>query len=372
MTRTVSERRVFLHVGVPKSGTTFLQASLARNRAALRKAGVVYPESQETMFLAALDVRGTHKSWGRKRKEVEGRWDDLCRKARKFDGNTIVSHELLAAASVHQVIAALTMLRGLEVHVVVTARDLGRQATAEWQEGIKHGRQLTFDQFRHTVLAADFENEYARRFWAAQDLPGVLSRWASVVRAERVHVVCSPPQPAEPSLLWQRFTEALDLDAERFTPAGPENANASLGSAEIDLLRRVNMALDKRLTQPDYGQIVKRLYAQRLLTARAAPRPVVPAQMYPDLRVIGERWVKEIEKAGYPVYGNLHELMPQQSQEPMPHPDDVDTSRQVEVAAASTAELLLELHRAQLRSAQLEGENATLRKKRKRLKRKLK
>ena len=44
---------------------------------------MLYPGGQERMFLAALDVRGAHKAWGRRRSEVEGAWDALCRKARR-------------------------------------------------------------------------------------------------------------------------------------------------------------------------------------------------------------------------------------------------------------------------------------------------
>ena len=71
----------------------------------------------------------------------------------------------------------MTMLRDLEVHVVVTARDPARQAAAEWQEGIRHGRRLTFEEFRERVLDQSSDSDYARRFRAAQDLPGVLARW---------------------------------------------------------------------------------------------------------------------------------------------------------------------------------------------------
>ena len=45
-----------------------------------------------------------------RRSEVDGSWDALCRKARAHDGTTVISHELFAAASAHQVTAALTEL----------------------------------------------------------------------------------------------------------------------------------------------------------------------------------------------------------------------------------------------------------------------
>ncbi len=376
MAKSQVDRKVVLHVGVPKSGTTFLQANLARHRSALREAGVLVPGLKERAFLAALDVRGTHAAWGRRRSEVAGAWDDLCRKARRHDGTTVITHELFAGASVHQVVAALTMLRGLEVHVVVTARDLARQVTAEWQEGVKHGRRLTFEEFRSRVVegdAADGANDHARRFRASQDLPGVLARWSCDLPATQVHVVCCPPPGGDPGILWERFGDAVGFAARRYAPSDADSTslNASLGPDEIDLLRRVNVALDRRIVQPEQGELVKRLYAQRLLAPHATARPAVPLEMYDDLAVVGERWVKEIDAAGYVVHGDVTELVPVAPAQRSPHPDEVDPRAQVRSAAAATAELLVELQRTRADVARLEAEAKQSRKRRKALKERL-
>jgi hypothetical protein len=371
-TTTAPPRRVVLHVGLPKTGTTFVQASLKQDKQDLRSAGILYPSGKDDrMFRAALDVRGNHKAWGRKRVEVEGTWDTLCGKARKHDGTTVISHELLAAASVHQIVAAMTMLKGLDVHVVVTARDIARQAAAEWQEGIKHGRRQTFEQFRRRVLAGDSETDYARRFRASQDLPAVLARWGAAVPVDHVHVVTCPPRGTDADVLWHRFLEAVGADPARFPSAGTEAHNESLGTDEIDLLRQVNVALDKRLVQPEYGEVVKRFYAQGLLAGHGE-RPVVPAEMHDDLHVIGERWVKEIDRVGYPVHGSLDDLVPAEPTGSARHPDDVDAAGQVAVSAVATAELLVEVQRGRSEVARLETENKRLRKRRKLLKRRLK
>ena len=364
-------QRVYVHVGVPKSGTTFLQASLDENKRALKEAGVLYPSGHERMFLAAVDVRGAHKAWGRARAEVDGTWDTLCRKARAHEGVTVVSHELLGAASPHQITEALTMLRGIEVHLVVTARDPARQAAAEWQEGIKHGRRLTFEQFRRRVLEDAAETDYARRYRANQDLPAVLARWGASLPASRVHVVTCPPSNADPQVLWDRFCGVIGVDPTRFPAAGPRSANTSLGTTEIDLLRRVNVALAKRLVQPEYGRVVKQLYAQDILAGRRSARPVVPVEMYDDLAVVGERWAKEIDKAGYVVHGDLASLVPVAPAEPGRHPDDVDPRDGLESAVAATAELLVAMQRRGADVERLQAENARLRKKRTLLKRRL-
>ena len=367
-----SPQRVFVHVGVPKSGTTFLQSSLARNREPLREHGVLYPAGKhDLMFRAALDVRGTHQAWGRSRAEVAGSWDELCRRARRHPGTTVISHELLAAAGTRQIAAAMSMLQGLDVHVVVTARDPARQAAAEWQEGIKHGRSLSFAEFQERVLGGDDSHDHARRYRASQDLPEVLARWGSAVPADRVHLVCCPEPGADPADLWRLFATVVGFDAEAFPAADGCAANASLGVVQIDLLRRVNAALDRRLRQPEYGRVVKQYFAKGLLAAHPSARPALPHELYDELVHVGEQWAKEIDRAGWQVHGDLGRLVPRAPGADAPHPDDVDRDAEVATAAAAIADLLVELERTQARVADLESDKKTLKKKRKSLKRKL-
>ena len=276
------------------------------------------------MFLAALDVRGAHKAWGRRRSEVEGAWDDVCRKARAHDGTTVISHELLAAASARQVTAALTMLKGLEVHVVVTARDPARQAAAEWQEGIKHGRRLTFDQFRGRVLEQRLGDRLRPPL---PGLPGPARRAgpvgrhaAAVPRARRV----LPAAGRRPALLWQRFGDVVGFDPEAFPPAGPDSANPSLGTVEIDLLRRVNVALDKRLVQPD----VRPGRQAALRPGDPEPAPLAPSgRPARDVRRPGASSAsggpRRSTRRGTTCAATWPSLVPVAPGEAGPHPDDV-------------------------------------------------
>ena len=367
-----SPQRVYVHVGVPKSGTTFLQSSLAENQDPLLEQGVLYPcDGSDVMFRAAVDVRGSHQAWGRTRAEIDGTWAELCRKARRHPGTTVISHELLAAAGARQVASALSLLEGLDVHIVVTARDPARQATAEWQEGIKHGRSLSFAQFRDRVLTGDGSHDHARRYAANQDLPDVLARWGSAVPSDPVHVVCCPEPGADPAELWRLFGSVVGFDADAFAPADAAAANSSLGVVQVDLLRRVNAALDRRLRQPEYGRVVKQYFAKGLLAAHPSARPGLPDELYDDLVHVGEQWAKEVDRAGWQVHGDLRRLVPSRPETPAPDPDEVDRDAEVATAAAAIAELLVELERTQARVSALEADKKTLKKKRKSLKRKL-
>lgn len=201
-------QRVLLHVGVPHSGTTVLKGTQLERTMALEDEGVLHCGSREEMFLAALDVRRCHKVWGRRRSEAEGAWDRMCGRARRHRGTSMIRHELLGAASERQITAALTMLSGLEVHVVVTARDLAGQAAAEWQEALRHGGRDTFEEFHRRVVAGTSETADARCFRAAQELPALLDRWSAGVRLDEltsiVHRTPGPQPVHRPAALEKR------------------------------------------------------------------------------------------------------------------------------------------------------------------------
>ena len=144
--------RVYLHVGAPKTGTTYLQDRLSLNAASLRRHGYRYPTGPHAdMFLAALDL--LDRPWGGMRPQAEGEWDALVRRTKRARGTVVLSHEILAGAKPAEAARALDDLSFAEVHVVYSARDVARQVAAEWQEQLKHQRKVSFPvSYTHLTL----------------------------------------------------------------------------------------------------------------------------------------------------------------------------------------------------------------------------
>ena len=164
MTRPVASSVWSLHVGLPKTGTTYLQALLADHRERLREAGVLYPfVGPGAMFLGAVEVRGSREKFGLdrggRRRHLGGavRPGAGLRRARRCSAT-----RSSAGAEPDEIAAALAPLDGLEVDVVVTARDLGRQATAHWQEEVKLGDTRSFADFEREQFRADAPGGPAR------------------------------------------------------------------------------------------------------------------------------------------------------------------------------------------------------------------
>ena len=302
-------RVVYLHVGAPKTGTTYLQDRLAANHDSLAAHGVHFPrgplgrEAGETHFRAALDLLG--EDWGGPSGHAEGYWEALMRKVRRTDGTVIISHEILSAAPPDRVAKAMADLRGSEVHVVFSARDLARQLPAFWQESVKQGRRWTFKKFLAQAQAND-----SLWFWRSQSLPQVLSRWGAGLEPDHVHVVTVPHAGAAPGLLWQRFCSVFGIDPA-WAPRESDRVNPSMGIAETALIRRLNRRLgQKGLTEHHHTTLVREMLAHQTLAGREGRKATLPPDLYPWAGEIAERWIEWAEGAKVDVVGDLDDLRP--------------------------------------------------------------
>jgi hypothetical protein len=101
--------RVILHVGAPKTGTSYLQDRLFHNPEVLATQGILYPADRaDAQFLAALDLM--QLTWGGLEKQAGGAWERLAEAVRGWSGTAIVSHEILGFASRAHVHRALESL----------------------------------------------------------------------------------------------------------------------------------------------------------------------------------------------------------------------------------------------------------------------
>lgn len=171
------KRQAFVHIGMPGVGDV-LGPAIAHHRGALAELGINAPAKHaREAFRAAVEITRSHRTWGLRRRHVEGTWADIYRRAAKGRDTVVVSAPLLATATPEQIDLFVDGLTGFEVHVVVTA-----SAPHAW-----------------TVLG---EPE--------TDLALVLERWERAVRSpERIHVIAADGDPGRAeevqAEVWRRF-----------------------------------------------------------------------------------------------------------------------------------------------------------------------
>lgn len=341
--------RILLHVGAPKTGTSFVQDILFTHRDALRERGILYAaDRHDAHFLAALDLM--ELPWGGLEREASGAWDRLAAKVREWPGTAIISHEIFGTASRLQVARAIESLAGAEIHIVFSARDLVRQIPAEWQENVKHRRTKEYRQFLDGLRDEQRSSEVAQWFWGVQEVPDVLDRWAETIPRERVHLVTVPPSGSSPTLLWERFAGLFGIDPSEFTPTA--RANASLGVPESAMIRRLNERLNDVLPNHHYRRFVREILVHKNLSGRSgSPRLSLPDDAYRWASDLGRSWVSELALRGYDVVGDLDDLVPR----PAPPFVDPDTCDERLVAdAALDALAIMTSESARLRDVEID------------------
>jgi hypothetical protein len=305
--------RVFLHIGEPKTGTTFLQQVMWRNRGELAAQGVVLPgHHPQDHYRASQDLRGIPKLASDPAGSWSGEWEILARQAQQAARVAVISHELFSAADAEQAERAVASLQPAEVHVVLTVRDMATLLPAEWQETVKHRNALGFQDWLEDVIDRESYSADRRQwwFWRVHDTLAILDIWARHVPAERIHVITTPPRGSDNALLWQRFACLLDVD-----PASVDisraRANSSLGLPEIEFLRRLNEMLPDEVPDWFYMWNVKEAVAHRALATRPRDgRLVLPADRDDWARKQAETLVTALGDSSYDLVGALDELRP--------------------------------------------------------------
>jgi hypothetical protein len=333
--------RAFVHIGAPKTGTTYVQSVLWANREQLASDGVLYPyEHEKQHFPAMLDLR--ERGWGGHPPGYwRGTWDAVAQRASTWAGHTtILGNEILGGASTGQVRRLVDSLAPAEVHVIFTARDLARQLVSDWQEHIKHKHTVTLEEFVDDLIehGHDAQPPFGEMFWGLHDADHVLRRWSQVVPAHRIHLVTLPPPGAAGGMLWQRYCQVTGLDPARYS-LDVRRTNTSLGLAEAEVVRRVNARV-QQVSPQHYDPLVRVRLTGSTLNGSGG-RIVLPEGRMPWVRKRSRALVDSLSGSGYDVVGDLDDLMPRaEDHQGYVATEDIQPNEMLPIAIRATAALL--------------------------------
>jgi len=342
--------RVYLHVGLPKTGTTYIQTVLWENRPALAEQGIVYPGVRRREHMWSTMVIRERPGLERRNPRAAGAWERLLEQVAQAPDGALISHEFFGAASAEQAKRALADLGDVEVHVIVTARDVLSVLTSYWQEYVKHGFDCTLDDFPVSEEPGD---EWG---WAAVDLVGVLDRWGASLPPEQVHLVVLPEPAAPPETLLLRFADVLGVDASGFD-LELAKPNSSLGVVEAELLRRISPRLDEFGSALDRGVWIRSYLAHDVLVPRGGDAFLPSASRVAALSQRAEATVETVRTRGYDVRGDLDRL----HVGPVPelrHPEDVSQAELLDAALDSIATMMGHLREIRRENTALRREAA--------------
>lgn len=239
-------KKLFLHIGFNKTGSTSIQKDLALNAGALLAQGILYPfrpaapymqGRQHVPLAAAIPERKV--SWLKKTKRptldraYEALFADLETQA--FD-TLLLSSESFGGRDMDARKVAWLQERftDFDIHVVAYIRRQDGYLLSTYQQGIKGGATKPFD-------FASYQSRQTLKFAARLDL------WRDALGAEKVHV-----RPFEPRLwpeggLLADFLQTIGAQRTGIVPSPP--LNEGLDYRAVELLRQLNIQHSKRRKQ---------------------------------------------------------------------------------------------------------------------------
>jgi len=335
-------RARLFHVGIPKSGTTSLQMAASAGREDLRSHGVLYPGNRLNQRDAVLGFMGRRWGWTADGIPPRSEWNTLLE---EIQGDTerrvLFGHEFASEADGETARRFVESI-GERCHVAITLRSPGAILPSAWQQYVKAGVPVRFDDWLTAVLADPPDLSVTRNFHDRNDQAGVVQRWSDAVGADRVTVIVL--DKTRPELLFNTFEQLLELPPGTLAAQelGGFASNRGLTVPESELFLALNEIIrPHNVHWKDFQHLIRRGAVRRILETRTIDeeKPQLPSWAAKRAAEIGAGYADAIKATGVHVVGDLHQLaeeVPARLREDDPPPSHVP----VDIAAEALAGLL--------------------------------
>lgn len=324
----------FIHIGLPKTGTTALQGALDRARPELERLGAHnVNRGRHEMRVGQVAADGLAIFWNN---EWEQRWEELSEEFRTSTARcTFWSSESLSHATGDR-IGYLADKLGADTHVVVTLRPLAPLMVSQWQQWLRRrGTQPLEEwargQFDAVTVDGEVTVEYIKFMPALHrfSLRRIIDEWGPVFGEERLTFVV--PDPVDRQRNFRVFEHLMGVGEVLETVA---EGNASLPYPEAEMLRHFNCAYTEHGgDHPTWMETIGVLARVPLrdYTNVATPYPIrAPRWVAERANEYATAWNDAVEASGATVVGHLSDLLV----DPAAHPETVEVPTTVDVERA--------------------------------------
>jgi hypothetical protein len=315
---------VVLHIGPQKTGTTAIQGALHMQRERLAAHGVRYagtgPHPREGVAAGV----GKRRRSGLRPSDSE--WRELVAEVTAASAErVVVSSEGFADADDDAIASAVQALGGRRAHVVVTVRPITSILPSAWQQYVRNGLQIGYDDWLHAVLDDPLESRSTPSFWRRHRYDELVERWAAVVGLDRVTVVA--PDPSDPLALLRAFETLLGLP-EATLELQAAATNRSLTYGEVEMVRQLNDEfIGRGWFESHYNRLIRRGAVEEMRLSHtptaAEPTLTTPRWAVEVASGIGAAIAGRLVARGVRVIGSADFLAAAPGNAALIRPDDV-------------------------------------------------
>jgi hypothetical protein len=303
--------KFILHVGFHKTGTTAIQTSLHHSRAELSEQGITY------LFARALAQHQaawslSQRLWGWKGRggatTPASYWLKFAKQVDATPGTVVASSEFFSEINVEQIQKIRNDIKTKDVQIVFTIRPLVKLLSSSYQQYLKYGIKVTYEQWLHAQLDQPGTTKMTPSFWQRNFHGTSIANWAKVFGAKNVTVmVVDETQPQE---LYDQFNNFLGLPKD-FLKEQKTGGNRSLSVEEIEFLRELNGQFPKERSWSEYTIFIRE-NAIKAMTDGKFPeggKKLLTPQWAQDVSAeLTAQSVEQIKASGVRVIGSLESL----------------------------------------------------------------
>lgn len=311
----LEKNSILLHIGVPKTGTTALQAALSNNRFDLKSQNVLYPSQwRNAHHRAAWAV--TERTWGWKGRGGTTtpikHWNSLVKET-KTNKTVVLSSEFFCEASADQAKKIVSDLGVKRLEVVITLRPFGKLLPSAWQQYLKYGVKLTYPQWLRAILNEPRDLAPTPTFWMRHDHPALIQRWVELVGRDKITLVVVDDSNHE--FIYQAFEKLLNLSSGTLQKRKEKISNRSMTLAEAEFLRQINLHQPDNATWDRYESFVRRSMMHEILNSsivEESPKKLTtPAWAAEKANKIAAKYTDQISAMDLKILGDLRQLATQ-------------------------------------------------------------
>jgi len=306
-------KRLIIHPGFHKSGTTALQESLYKERDLLAANGVLYPHmGRKSHHRAAWAI--SERTWGWEKRGGEKTskkyWENLVRRINTAKENAvIISSEFFSELDGEKIRKIRSDLKGREIEILLTLRPLAKLLPSSYQQYLKYGLKVKYEEWLHEIFENREKTKVSPSFWRRHEHGKVIARWVDIFGSSKVTLLIA--DEAKPDFLFNEVNDFLKLPKGTLTSV-QTGSNRSLNMEEISLLLEINKQFPKERSWDEYKVFIRDGYV-RQLTDFVVPANDKSRLLTPDWAVerannIGRETISELKNLGVSIIGNLDSL----------------------------------------------------------------
>lgn len=261
----VSNKRLVIHVGFHKSGTTALQEALFVQRDQLLSEGISYPSiGKKAHHRLAWSL--TQRPWGWKNRGGKitpaSEWKKAIKKINSSSVETVVlSSEFFSELKPEKIRQIKQDVLGRKVEIVFTIRPLAKLLSSSYQQYLKYGTKANYSDWLHSVLDQPGTSKVNPTFWMRHMHGDVVGRWVEEFGHENVSVIAV--DESKPELLFDSINGILGLSSNPLVPQ-ENGSNRSLSIEELSLLLEINRSFPKDREWSEYLTFVRNGFVREL------------------------------------------------------------------------------------------------------------